>query len=435
MIPVVRYEKGTTPDRLAKILARADTAWDAGVLSSVAELLADVKTRGDEAVSEHTARLDGVELSPEQFRIPREAMKTALDELPNELNAAIRKAIDNVRRFHEHQRRTSWFVEDGDGVILGKRYRPVDAAGIWIPGGSAPLISTLYMCAIPAKVAGVERVVACTAPQKSGSIHPAMLAAAELCGVDEFYQMGGVLAVGAMAYGTDTVAPVDVIVGPGNQYVQAAKQAVVGTVGIDMIAGPSEVVVIADETANAEWVAADMLSQAEHGSGLEAAVAVVTDEALGSQIAEEVERQAAALSDPSSVAVSLGNYGTVFVAEDMDAACEVANRIAAEHLELHVADPWQLVESIRHAGAIFMGSHATEPVGDYYAGTNHVLPTGRAARFASSLTVDDFVKSSSLVAYTPTRLRNEGRNIVAIAEAEGLECHARAVQARLGPAT
>ncbi len=435
MIPVVQYTAGETPDRLAKILARADTAWDAGVLSSVAELLRDVKTRGDDAVSEHTARLDGVELSPEQFRIPREAMARALDELPNALNAALRTAIDNVRRFHDNQRRPPWFVEDGDGVILGKVHRPVDAAGIWVPGGAAPLISTLYMCAVPAKVAGVGRVVVCTAPQKNGSAHPAMLAAAELCGVDEMYQMGGVLAVGAMAFGTDSVAPVDVVVGPGNQYVQAAKQAVVGTVGIDMIAGPSEVIVIADNTANPAWVAADMLSQAEHGSGLEAAVAIVTDTKLGQRIAEEVDRQSAALPYPESVAVSLENYGTVFVAEDMDAACEIANRIAAEHVELHVENPWELAQAIRHAGAIFLGGAAPEPVGDYYAGTNHVLPTGRAARFSSSLGVDNFMKSSSIVAYTGTRLAREGVNVIAIAEAEGLEAHARAVKVRLGERT
>ena len=431
MIPVVRYEKGETPDRLAEILSRADTTWDAEVERSVAELLADVRARGDEAVIEHTARLDGVKLSPEMFRIPREAWRTALDELPDELLSALTKAIDNVRRFHERQKRTNWFIEDGDGVILGKRFLPVDAAGIWVPGSVAPLISSFYMCAVPAKVAGVERIVVCTAPQKSGAVHPAMLAAAELCGVDEMYQMGGVPAVGAMAYGTDTVAPVDVIVGPGNQYGQAAKKAVLGTVGIDMIAGPSEIVIIADKTARPDWIAADMLSQAEHGSGFEASVAVVTSEELALRIVTEMERQTEECSRRETIRTALERFGAVFVVDDLDAACELSNRIAPEHLEVQTADPWALLDRIRHAGAIFMGEWATEPVGDYYAGTNHVLPTGRAARFASSLGVDDFVKSSSIVAYSRSRLTKEGGNVASIADAEGLEAHARAVRIRL----
>jgi len=431
MLPVIPYRIGETPDRLAAILARGEMA-SASVAATVAEILAEIRAGGDAAVAEHARRFDRAEIAPGEFRVPSAACAASLAALPEPLAEALRDAADNVRRFHEHQRRTSWFVPDGDGVILGKRYLPIDAAGLYVPGGTAPLFSTVLMAAIPAKVAGVPRIAMCTPPRPDGTVEPTTLAAAALVGVDEVWRVGGVQAIGMMAYGTDSFRPVDKIVGPGNAYVQAAKKAVVGTVGIDMIAGPSEIVVIADATADPGWVAADLLSQAEHGSGLEAAVAVVMDRSLAERIAAEVARQAAELPRESAVRAALDRYGAIFLVTDLDAACELANRIAPEHVELQTADPWALVDRIRHAGAIFLGAAATEAVGDYFAGTNHILPTGRAARYASSLGVDDFLTSTSLVAYTGGRLEKTGPKIVRLAEAEGLQAHARAVARRLG---
>jgi histidinol dehydrogenase len=290
------------------------------------------------------------------------------------------------------------------------------------------------MAAIPAKVAGVGRIIMCTPPGPKANVHPAMLAAAALVGVDEVYRIGGVMAIGAMACGTQSLRPVDKIVGPGNAYVQEAKKQVVGTVGIDMVAGPSEIVVIADETANAAFVAADMLSQAEHGSGLEAAIAIVTSEKLAGDIATELERQAAALPRQGTVHKALDRYGAIFLVADLATACELCDRIAPEHVEVQTADPWALLDRIHHAGAIFLGSASSEPVGDYIAGTNHILPTGGAARYASSLSVEDFVKSSSVIAYSSERLKETAGQIAELAEAEGLKAHAEAARRRLNKA-
>lgn len=431
MIPIIPYTPGRTPDRLAAILTRGETA-SASVRDAVEEILTAVRERGDEAVVEYTKKLDKAELTPAQFRVEPGECAAALNGLDPALREALERAADNIRRFHEHQKRTSWFVPDGDGVILGKRYLPLESAGLYIPGGTAPLFSTVLMAAIPAKVAGVGRIIMCTPPGPKANVHPAMLAAAALIGVDEVYRIGGVMAIAAMAYGTQSLRPLDKIVGPGNAYVQEAKKQVVGTVGIDMVAGPSEIVVIADETANAAFVAADMLSQAEHGSGLEAAIAIVTSEKLAQDIVAELERQAAALPRQGTVHKALDRYGAIFLVADLATACELSDRIAPEHVEVQTADPWALLDRIHHAGAIFLGSASSEPVGDYFAGTNHILPTGRAARYASSLSVDDFVKASSVVAYTSERLRKAAGHIVALAEAEGLKAHARAVRRRAG---
>jgi len=429
VIPIIPYSTGETPDRLTAILSRGDTAADS-VRESVERILNDVRTNGDDALVQYSREFDKAELRPDQFRIPLSECRDALENLEPALREAMEAAAANIRRFHEHQRRTNWFVNDGDGVMLGKRYTPVDAAGVYIPGGTAPLFSTMLMAVIPAVVAGVERIVVMTPPSNGGMPHSAMLAAAALVGATEVYRVGGVQAIGALAYGTETIRPVDVIVGPGNAYVQQAKKEVYGTVGIDMIAGPSEIVVIADESANPAWIAADMLSQAEHGSGLEAAVAIVTNAALAERVVAEVQRQAAELPRKETVDRALERFGAVFVVPDLATACELTNRIAAEHVEIQTRDPWALVDGIRHAGAIFLGGAAAEPVGDYYAGTNHILPTGRAARFASSVGVDDFIKSSSLIAYTSERLAKTGPHIGALAEAEGLTAHARAVGIR-----
>jgi histidinol dehydrogenase len=430
MIPIISYTTAQTPDRLAAILSRGETA-SASVRASVEEILSAVKKRGDPAIVGYTKKFDRASLSPAQFRVEPGECAAALNGLDLKLRTALEQAADNVRRFHDHQKRTSWFVEDGDGVILGKRYLPLDSVGLYVPGGTAPLFSTVLMAAIPAKVAGVGRIVMCSPPDPAGLVDRTMLAAAALVGVDEVYRIGGVMAIGAMACGTQTVRPVDKIVGPGNAYVQEAKKQVVGTVGIDLIAGPSEVVVIADETADPAFVAADMLSQAEHGSGMEAAVAVVTSERLANDIEAELDRQAAALPRQDTVRAALDRYGTIFVVPNLATACELTDRIAPEHVELHTADPWALLDQIHHAGAVFLGSASPEPVGDYFAGTNHILPTGRSARYASSLSVDDFVKSSSIVAYSAERLKKTAEQIAALAEAEGLQAHAAAVRKRM----
>ena len=429
MVLIIPYTTGQTPDRLAAILSRGETA-SASVRASVEEILSAVRERGDAAVVEYTKKLDKADLMSAQFRIEPGECSAALNGLEPKLRGALEHAADNIRRFHEHEKRTSWFVPDGDGVILGKRYLPLDSVGLYIPGGTAPLFSTVLMAAIPAKVAGVGRIVMCTPPGPKGAVHTAILGAAALVGVDEVYRIGGVMAIAAMAYGTVTIRPVDKIVGPGNAYVQEAKKQVVGVVGIDMIAGPSEIVVIADESANPAFVAADMLSQAEHGTGLEAAVAIVTSEKLAHEVAAELERQTAALPRQDTVRKALDRYGAIFLVPDLATACELCDHIAPEHVEVQTADPWTLLDRIHHAGAIFLGAASSEPVGDYFAGTNHILPTGRAARYASPLGVDDFAKSSSIVAYSQERLTKSAGEIVALAEGEGLQAHAEAIRRR-----
>lgn len=429
MVPIIRYSAGQKPDRLQAILNRGEAA-TAQVRDSVRAVLDAVCTDGDAALVRFTREFDGVDIEAKSLAIPMSVCRAALDRLDRSLRDAMEAAAANIRRFHEHQRRTSWFVNEGDGVILGKRYTPVDAAGIYIPGGTAPLFSSLLMAAIPAQVAGVERIVVVTPPGSGDAPHPAILAAAALAGVDEMYRVGGAQGIAALAYGTETISPVDVIAGPGNAYVQEAKKEVYGIVGIDMIAGPSEIVVIADATANPAYIAADMLSQAEHGSGLEAAIAIVTSESLAQQVSSELQQQSESLRRDEMVERALREYGAIFVVDSLDAACELASHIAAEHVEIQTEDPWSLVDRIRHAGAIFLGNASAEPVGDYYAGTNHILPTGGAARFASSVGVDDFVKSTSLIAYSDRKLRATGSHIVTLAEAEGLDAHARSVSIR-----
>jgi histidinol dehydrogenase len=429
-IPCIPYRTGDSPERLAAICARGDSA-SAAIRARVSTVLEAVRAQGDAAVVEFTEQFDHVRLTPAELRVPMMVCAQALESLEPPLAEALRAAHDNIRRFHEHHRPASWTVDDGDGVVLGKRYAPVAAAGLYVPGGTAPLFSSVLMSVVPAKVAGVPRIALCTPPSEDGMPSQATLAACALAGVDEVYRVGGIQAIAAMAFGTGTIAPVDVIAGPGNAFVQEAKRQLAGTLGIDMVAGPSEIVVIADETANPAWIAADLLSQAEHGSGSEASVAIVTSEDLGERIAREVDSRMRLLPRSATVEKALSAYGTIFCVPDLGTACELANRIAPEHVELHTADPWALVDCIRCAGAIFIGAHSPEPVGDYYAGTNHILPTGRAARFASSVGVDTFLRATSLVAYTGQRLAKTAAHIVTLAEAEGLSAHARAAAIRV----
>lgn len=432
MIDRVSYggARSNLPDKLARILDR-HSGIRPEVERAVRQIIEAVRDRGDEALVEYSREFDGVDVSTEALRVPASALAEASRELDEDLRDAIEEAADNIRAFHERQRTNSWFVEDGDGVILGKKVTPIRRVGICVPGGQAPLISSLLMAAIPAQVAGVEEICAVAPPGADGLPHASILAAADLLEVEEVYAIGGAQAVAAMAYGTETIAPVDKIVGPGGPYTVAAKQLVYGRVGIESIPGPSEIVVIADGGADPRYIAADMLSQAEHGSGYEAAVCITPSPEQAAEVQAEIERQLEDLPRQEIAREALDSFGAVVVVPDLETALELSNRIAPEHMELLVDEPWSWLGSVENAGAVFLGPASSEPVGDYFAGTNHVLPTNGAARYASSLGLADFVKTISVVNYTTERLAKVGDRIVTLARAESMEAHARAIQVRL----
>lgn len=429
MIDVVTHDPENPPPRLSAILSRT-TDFEPDLLASAQEIVSAVRERGDDAVLEYTRKLDGVDLTADGMRVPEPDIRAAYREADPGLIRTIRAAAENIRRFHNAQKQTSWFIEDGDGVVLGRRVLPIERVGILIPGASAPLFSTLLMAAIPARIAGVTRLCMATPPRPDGSVHPAVLAAAHVVGVDEIYRVFGAQAVAALAYGTASIPLVDKLVGPGHPSVQIAKKLVFGTVDIDMVAGPSEIVVLADDAANPRHVAADLLSQAEHGSGFEAVVCITPSAELAGEVADEVERQAARLERRDAVRKALRNFGAVVIVKDVGEGIRLANRIAPEHIELLVRDPWTRLNEVRNAGAVFLGAASSEPVGDYYAGVNHILPTAGAARFASPVGVDTFLKSSSIVSYTDRRLKKTAGDIIALAEAEGLDAHANAIRVR-----
>jgi histidinol dehydrogenase len=425
---IVAYPSEPLADKIESILRRRIGVSDK-VDEAVRQVLHQVRARGDQAVVEYTERFDGVSVSDGGYRMPSAALQAGLDGLDASLRSAMEAAVANIRSFHEHQRDKSWFVEDGDGVLLGKKVTPIDRLGICVPAGEVPLFSSLLMCAIPAQIAGVGEICVVSPPQQDGQVHPVIAAAARLIGIDEVHAVGGAQAVGAMAYGTETVAPVDKIVGPGSPYTVAAQKQVFGLVGIPMLPGPSEIVVLADGDANPAYIAADLLSQAEHGWGV-ASVCITDSHALAEAVSAEVERQMETLPRADAVRAALEEYGAIAVVDSLDSGFELLNRIAPEHAELLVADPWKWLDQVRHCGAVFLGEAASEPVGDYFAGTNHVLPTNGAARYASSLGVGDFVKTTSVIAYTETRLRTTQATIARLARAESLEAHARAVEVR-----
>ena len=425
---IVAYPSEPLADKIESILRRRIGVSDK-VDEAVRQVLHQVRERGDQAVVEYTERFDGVSVGDGGYRMSPAALQAGLDGLDASLRSAMEAAVANIRSFHEHQRDKSWFVEDGDGVLLGKKVTPIDRLGICVPAGEVPLFSSLLMCAIPAQIAGVGKICVVSPPQHDGQVHPVIAAAARLIGIDEVHAVGGAQAVGAMAYGTETVAPVDKIVGPGSPYTVAAQKQVFGLVGIPMLPGPSEIVVLADGDANPAYIAADLLSQAEHGWGV-ASVCITDSHALAEAVSAEVERQMETLPRADAVRAALEEYGAIAVVDSLDSGFELLNRIAPEHAELLVADPWKWLDQVRHCGAVFLGEAASEPVGDYFAGTNHVLPTNGAARYASSLGVGDFVKTTSVIAYTETRLRTTQATIARLARAESLEAHARAVEVR-----
>ena len=407
------------------------TTPDADVETAVREIIANVRGKGDEALVEYTRQFDAPDFTPPVRVTPQEIARAAAS-VPVESREYICGAAANIRAFHEAQMDRSWFVTRPDGTILGQRVLPVDAVGLYVPGGrggNTPLISSLLMNAIPAQVAGVPRLAICTPPRADGSIDPHLLAAAHLLDIEEVYRVGGAWSIAALALGTQSMARVDVIAGPGNIYVTTAKRLLQGMVGIDMIAGPSEVLILADESANVAWVAADMLSQAEHDA-LACAICVTDSPRLAERLPQELERQCAALPRAEIASRSLADWGCIALVPNLTTAVAIANQVAPEHLEISTRDPWAVLPHIRHAGAAFLGQHSPEPVGDYYAGPNHVLPTLGTARFSSALSVQTFCKKTSIIAASPTFLEKNAEAITALARLEGLEAHARSVEAR-----
>ncbi|WP_088032548.1 histidinol dehydrogenase [Evansella clarkii] len=396
-------------------------------LKAVKEIIAAVKKEGDAAVLKYTEQFDGVPL--QDNKVTQEEIDEAYNKIDEETLAIIREARENIRDFHARQIQQSWITTKEDGTILGQKVTPLDAAGVYVPGGRAAYPSTILMNVVPAQVAGVERIVMVSPPQKDGSLNSTVLVTASELGIKEIYKAGGAQGVAALAYGTESVLPVDKIVGPGNIYVALAKQQVFGSVDIDMIAGPSEIVVLADKTAKADYVAADLLSQAEHDP-MASAILVTTDQTLAEKVSEEVEQQLKSLPKEEIASASIRDFGAIYVAETMDQAVDAVNELAPEHLEVMTEEPWEILPRIRHAGAIFLGEYSSEPVGDYFAGPNHVLPTNGTARFSSPLTVEDFTKKSSILSYSKSAMSKNGEKIAAFARLEGLEAHARAVEKR-----
>jgi len=411
--------------RLQRIICRGES-FEKKYLPIVMEILENVKNNGDYALIEYTKQFDRFDLT-DGIEIPKEALKNALRSIPLNLKQAMEYAIERITAFHEKQHEKSWFYDDS-GILLGQKITPLERVGVYVPGGHAPYFSSVLMNIIPAKVAGVREVIM-TTPSPGGNANQIVLAAAELAGADKVFRVGGAQAVGAMAYGTQTIPKVDKIIGPGNIYVAIAKKIVFGTVDIDMIAGPSEILIIADETANPSWVAADMLSQAEHDE-LASAIAVVTSGDMAEQIESELKKQLKLLSRKDIAEKSLNSYAAIIVVKDTKEACEVSNAIAPEHLELCVAKPLETLRFINNAGAIFMGHFTPEAAGDYLAGPNHVLPTGGSARFFSPLGVYDFVKRSSLICYDSSSLETHKEMIKLLAETEGFSAHSRSVSIR-----
>jgi histidinol dehydrogenase len=377
----------------------------------------------------YTREFDGYEITPAQFLVTEEEFAAAYEQIDEAFLATLRKAKENIRVYHEKQKRYSWFDPTPGGSILGQKITPLERVGVYVPGGKAAYPSSVLMNIIPAKVAGVDEIIMVTPPGKSGKVNPGTLVAAREAGVDRVYKVGGAQAVAALAFGTETIPKVDKIVGPGNIFVALAKKAVFGYVSIDSIAGPSEILVLADETANPRYVAADLLSQAEHDE-MASAILVTTSQALADQVSVLVHEMAAGLARREIIEKSLENYGYILVASTMEDAIAVTNEIASEHMEIMTKDPFSLMPKIRNAGAIFIGEYSSEPLGDYLAGPNHVLPTNGTARFFSPLSVDDFIKKSSIISYTREELEAVWPDVVRFAENEGLTAHANSIQVR-----
>ena len=394
----------------------------------VNDIIQNVREKKDEAIFDYTKRFDGADINAGNILVTEEEIKEAYAQVDEKLLGVIQKALVNIRKYHEKQMQNSWFTCE-DGIILGQKVTPLNIAGVYVPGGKAVYPSSVLMNVLPAKVAGVPRIVMCTPPGKDGKVYPSTLVAAKEAGVDEIYKVGGAQAIAPMAFGTESVPKVDKIVGPGNIYVALAKKAVFGYVSIDSIAGPSEILVLADETANARYVAADLLSQAEHDE-MASAILITTSKKLAEEVSKEVDQFVAVLSRKEIIQKSLDNYGYILVAPTMEDAIDATNEIASEHMEIVTKDPFHVMTRIKNAGAIFIGEYSSEPLGDYFAGPNHVLPTNGTAKFFSALSVDDFIKKSSIISYSREALEPIHKDIETFAECEQLTAHANSIRVR-----
>lgn len=397
--------------------------------ASVKEILDKVKEEKDAAVFAYTAKFDGAELTADTIEVTDAEIEEAYAQVDDTLLTVIRKAKDNIESYHAKQRQNSWFDSKPDGTILGQKITPLHRVGVYVPGGKAVYPSSVLMNVMPAKVAGVDEIIMVTPPGKNGKVSPNTLVAAKEAGVDKIYKVGGAQAIAALAYGTESIPKVDKIVGPGNIYVALAKKAVYGHVSIDSIAGPSEILVVADETANPRYVAADLLSQAEHDE-LASAILVTTSEKLAHEVSDQVDGFLKELSRAEIISKSLDNYGYILLADTMEDVIDVANEIASEHLEIQTKNPFEVMTKIRNAGAIFIGEYTSEPLGDYFAGPNHILPTNGTAKFFSPLSVDDFIKKSSIISYSREALQKVHKDIESFAKAEQLTAHANSIHVR-----
>ena len=425
---IIRLNEESRQDILANLLKRDPNNY-IGYEDKVREIVENVKNRRDEALLEYTKKFDGVDLAAAQLRVTEEEIAEALSLVEPSLLSVMEKSMKNIREYHEKQKQYSWFDSQPNGTILGQKVTPLASVGVYVPGGKAAYPSSVLMNIIPAKVAGVERIVMVTPPGKDGKVNPVTLAAAHLAGVTDAYRIGGAQAIAALAFGTESIPRVDKIAGPGNIFVALAKKAVYGHVSIDSIAGPSEILVLADESANPRYIAADLLSQAEHDE-LASSILVTTSMELAEQVSAEVEGFVKELSRKEILEKSLENYGYILVADSMEDVIETANQIASEHLEIVTKNPFEVMTKIRNAGAIFMGEYSSEPLGDYFAGPNHVLPTNGTATFFSPLGVDDYVKKSSIISYSKEALQMVHKDIETFAQAEGLTAHANSIRVR-----
>ena len=425
---IVKLSKESKENLLADLLKRDPNNYGQ-YADTVQAIVDDVKARGDEALFEYTEKFDKVKVTKDTIRVTKEEIDEALKQVDPKLMEVMVKSMKNIRAFHEKQKQLSWFDTTPDGTILGQRVTPLDSVGLYVPGGKAAYPSSVLMNIIPAEVAGVNRIVMVTPPGKDGKVNPVTLAAAHIAGATEVYKVGGAQAIAALAFGTESIPKVNKIAGPGNIYVALAKKAVYGHVSIDSIAGPSEIMVLADESANAKFVAADLLSQAEHDE-LACAILVTTSMKLAEEVSKLTEEFIAGLSRKEILQKSIDNYGYILVADSMDDAVDVVNEIAPEHLEIQTINPFETMTQVRNAGAIFMGEYSSEPLGDYFAGPNHVLPTNGTAKFFSPLGVDAYVKKSSIIYYSKKALKPVSRDIIQFAECEYLTAHANSIRVR-----
>lgn len=426
---IIKLDESSKKNILNDLLKRSPNNYD-NFADSVNAILANVKENGDKALFRYTKDFDKADINASNIKVTEEEIKEAYDRLENpELVQVIRRSLKNIKEYHEKQKQYSWFDSKPDGSILGQKVTPLSRVGVYVPGGKAAYPSSVLMNVIPAKVAGVEQIVMVTPPGKDGKVNPNTLVAANEAGVDVIYKVGGAQAIAALAYGTESIAKVDKIVGPGNIYVALAKKAVFGYVSIDSVAGPSEILVLADETANPRYVAADLLSQAEHDE-LASAILVTTSGELANKVSEYVDMFVSKLKRKEILQKSLDNYGYILVTDTMQAAIDTANDIASEHLEIVTKNPFDTMTRIKNAGAIFLGENSSEPLGDYFAGPNHVLPTNGTAKFFSPLSVDDFIKKSSIISYSRQALEPLSEDIQKFAKAEGLTAHANSIRVR-----